>query len=94
LGSHWKAILIAADPKTGYRVVPRSTNRLFTGRDEILERLSSVLEENRGNLDQQTRIAITGLGGLGKSELCLKLIEKVRGRYLDSQSPGLRLSSY
>jgi putative protein kinase ArgK-like GTPase of G3E family len=83
LGSQWKVILTAADPKTGHCVVPRSINSLFTGRDEILERLTNLLEDNRGKLDQQTRIAITGLGGLGKSELCLKLIEKVRGRYLD-----------
>ena len=79
-------MLTAADLRTGHCVVPRATNRLFTGRIEILEKLSNVLEDNREKIYQQTRIAITGIGGLGKSELCLKLVEKEKGkgRYLDS----------
>lgn len=62
-------------------MVPRSPNRLFTGRDVILQQLSGLVKSEHEKNDHQTRIAITGLGGLGKSELCLNLIEKVREKY-------------
>jgi nucleoside-triphosphatase THEP1 len=43
--------------------------------------LSGLVKREHEKNDHQTRIAITGLGGLGKSELCLNLIEKVREKY-------------
>jgi hypothetical protein len=76
-----QALTWCIDPKTGYFLVPRSPNRLFTGRDEVLRKLSASVHTGHKEVDQKLRITITGLGGLGKSELCLHLIERLRGRY-------------
>ncbi|CAL8141071.1 unnamed protein product [Orchesella dallaii] len=60
----------------------RSPVHLFTGREEELTKLHSQLTENS---DQATIItftaAITGLGGIGKTELCRKYIEKYSKYY-------------
>ena len=49
----------------------------------MLQRLYGVVKGCCCRTDgQQSRIAITGLGGLGKSELCVHLICKVKERYL------------
>ena len=56
-------------------MVPRSTNRLFTGRKDILERLDHNLGPQHNPLhkdEHQKRFVIYGCGGIGKSEVCLK----------------------
>lgn len=69
--------------ETGHFIVPRSVNSLFTGRENALKRLSSQLgntKQSAKSSEKQKRIVITGLGGVGKSEICLKLIDRVRKR--------------
>ncbi|KAM0707271.1 hypothetical protein Q7P35_006603 [Cladosporium inversicolor] len=68
-------------PKTGHFLIPRPPSHHFIGRDEVLQRLSNFVRGRRETNDEQTNIVITGLGGLGKSELCLHLIDKVRGSF-------------
>jgi Heterokaryon incompatibility protein (HET) len=58
--------------------VPHATNRLFTGRTEVLERVKNVM---RRDVPDQKRFIITGLGGLGKSEICLKIANEMRQEY-------------
>ncbi|KAM0721473.1 hypothetical protein Q7P37_002397 [Cladosporium fusiforme] len=70
--------------ETGHFIVPRSINRLFTGRSDVLQRLKSSIgsgKEPSKDTDRQKRIVITGIGGVGKSEVCLKLVEEVRERF-------------
>lgn len=61
-------------------VVPRSPNTLFTGRKDILDdlerRVRAAVQD--GSCSHQCRVAITGLGGLGKSETSLQLAQRVR----------------
>jgi hypothetical protein len=62
--------------RSSFSTIPRAVNSLFTGRDRSLSDLCAVLGQR--NNDQQQRYVITGLGGIGKSELCLKLVERMR----------------
>ncbi|RDW70985.1 putative kinesin light chain 1 protein [Coleophoma cylindrospora] len=54
--------------------VPRVVNELFTGRDELLGRIQKALRyDDNSFAKKQKRFVITGLGGQGKSEICLKV---------------------
>ncbi|KAI9875247.1 MAG: hypothetical protein M1823_007518, partial [Watsoniomyces obsoletus] len=61
-------------------MVTRPANPLFTGREEVLQKLSETV---RNGLEQppnstQCRVVITGIGGQGKSEICLQLTHRLR----------------
>ena len=55
--------------------VSRRVNTLFTGRATLLERVKDAI---RGDMPEQKIFVITGLGGLGKSEVCLKIADEMR----------------
>jgi signal recognition particle GTPase len=61
-------------------LVPRMVNSLFTGRSEVVERMQSALRNRRSDTTKQQRvvIVITGIGGMGKSEVCLKVADLMR----------------
>jgi hypothetical protein len=60
--------------------VARSPNALFTGREDILLDLEASARSvlNGDTLSKQSRSLIFGLGGQGKSEICLQLTHRVR----------------
>jgi hypothetical protein len=50
--------------------VPRRVNTLFTDRTELLDRIKDAMQDE----SQHDKVfVIMGLGGLGKSEICLKI---------------------
>lgn len=54
--------------------VPRNVNNMFTGRSELIDRIRVVISpEKRSPTQEQSRFVITGMGGQGKSEVCLKV---------------------
>ncbi|KAK5094369.1 hypothetical protein LTS08_008650 [Lithohypha guttulata] len=61
-------------------MVPRTANSLFTGRQELLQELEDTVRDavycpwDR----DQCRIVISGMGGQGKSEVCLQLARRLR----------------
>ena len=61
-------------------MVTRSVNPLFTGREDILYELDVVVRDAVYSNTHQTpcRIVITGMGGQGKSEICLQLAHRRR----------------
>jgi phage/plasmid-associated DNA primase len=60
-------------------IVPRPKNDLFTGRGELLLRIrKAVLYDRTSSPDTQKRFVITGLGGQGKSEICLQVANQMR----------------
>lgn len=63
--------------------VNRLTNTLFTGRDDILNELEATIEDAVKNTSSpgQCSIVISGMGGQGKSEICLQLAHRVRQEY-------------
>ena len=64
-------------------MVPRSTSRLYTGREELGERLAQAFSfDASSNAQQQRTFVIIGRGGTGKSEVCLKFAEVHRDQYV------------
>jgi tetratricopeptide (TPR) repeat protein len=63
--------------------VTRSVNHLFTGREGILSKIEEILQRSFEETDVffQRRFVITGMGGQGKSEICLKIANTMRQRY-------------
>jgi len=58
-------------------MVPRAASRLYTGRQELGERLAQMLlfDPSTPPIQQRT-FAIIGVGGTGKSEVCLEIFER------------------
>ena len=58
-------------------IVPFDRNPRFTGRESQLTKLEEKLVIG----DQTTKIAITGLGGVGKTQLVLELVYRTRAKH-------------
>lgn len=60
--------------------VYRSRNPLFTGREDILRDLEATIRDavKDSSSPNQRTIVISGMGGQGKSEICLQLADRVR----------------
>jgi hypothetical protein len=64
-------------------MVPQSSNSLFTGRTEVITRIRMAFQEGgTTTAAQQSRFVITGMGGQGKSELCVKVANLMREEYV------------
>ncbi|MCJ1351862.1 MAG: hypothetical protein MMC33_001846 [Icmadophila ericetorum] len=63
-----------------YWTVRRTVNSLFTGREKNLNIIKDALQPNKENsiFREQKRFVITGQGGHGKSEICLKIANAMR----------------
>jgi primosomal protein N' len=63
-------------------MVPRPVNTFFTGRKRVLKMLREIFCDNIQHEinDKQRRFVIIGIGGTGKSEVCLKFAEENRER--------------
>lgn len=59
-------------------MVPRPVNSLFTGRSELIERIQNALRNNDPGTTKKKQLVITGIGGIGKSEVCLKVADLMR----------------
>ncbi|KAF7502214.1 hypothetical protein GJ744_006436 [Endocarpon pusillum] len=68
-------------PGNVHWTVTRPLNSRFTGRGESLMRVEHAILSNLEAKDVSRRYVITGIGGQGKSELCLKVVEKLRTRF-------------
>ena len=62
-------------PTHAHWMVTRPTNALFTGREDLLQELDGIIRDAVKGPPHQTqcRIVISGMGGQGKSEICLQL---------------------
>ncbi|OAL53551.1 TPR-like protein [Pyrenochaeta sp. DS3sAY3a] len=59
-------------------MVPRPVNSLFTGRTQLLQRIESALQNDGASNSRRKQLVITGLGGMGKSEVCLQVANTLR----------------
>jgi Mrp family chromosome partitioning ATPase len=64
--------------------VTRSVNSLFTGRTDELNQIENAIRRSLAdtNVKLQKRYVITGMGGQGKSELCLNIANSMRQSYV------------
>lgn len=59
--------------------VPRGVNKLFIGRSEIIDRIKAALQDDGAqHAGKQKVFVITGLGGMGKTEICLQVANILR----------------
>jgi len=59
-----------------YYVIPHTTNSNFTGRNDIRRQLKETLIGDEYEVKRaQQRFVLYGLGGSGKTELCLKFAQ-------------------
>ena len=63
-----------------YRKKPRSSPR-FIGRKHILRQMEMFFTAKPEEDDQERRFALTGIGGAGKTQVCLRFAEKDSTRY-------------
>lgn len=65
-------------------MVPRAVSPLFTGRGELGERLAQLFSFDPSTPPiQQRTFVIVGVGGIGKSEVCLKFVEDHGYEYVE-----------
>ncbi|KAF4549286.1 Hypothetical protein D9617_22g066310 [Elsinoe fawcettii] len=64
-------------------MVRRTSNHLFTGRRTILGKIETALSKRleKKSPSKPCCIVITGMGGQGKSEVCLRIANKMRHRF-------------
>ncbi|KAI9669728.1 MAG: hypothetical protein M1831_007424 [Alyxoria varia] len=63
-------------------MIPRTTSRLYVGRKQLSKRLSQAFLFDHSMPPAQQRVfVIKGIGGTGKSEVCLKFAEDHRDEY-------------
>ena len=70
-------IIDGADITSVYYLVPNAVNAQFTGRTEICQRLGELVV-TREYADLQQRFVLYGMGGSGKTQICLKFAEACR----------------
>lgn len=60
--------------------MPRAANPLFMGRQDLLQELENTIRDAvHCPWDRpQCRIVVSGMGGQGKSEICLQLARRLR----------------
>ncbi|KAJ9612530.1 hypothetical protein H2200_004127 [Cladophialophora chaetospira] len=82
-------------------MVPRSSNALFTGREDILDSLEKTVRAAAQDCwrTDPCCIVISGLGGQGKSEISLQLAQRVRSLlwgvfWVDVSTPSLAENGY
>ncbi|HEY6287542.1 MAG TPA: toll/interleukin-1 receptor domain-containing protein [Ktedonobacteraceae bacterium] len=68
----------SSNPQPAKRNIPFERNSLFTGREEILERLHTVLSAGKTTALTQ---AISGMGGIGKTQTAVEYAYKYQDDY-------------
>lgn len=63
-----------------WRSVPYFPNQYFTGREQVLERLHNVLVSDK-NGDAYKIIVLSGLGGIGKTQIALEFVDRYDNGY-------------
>jgi Holliday junction resolvasome RuvABC ATP-dependent DNA helicase subunit len=63
-------------------LVPQRPNSsaLFTGREDILERLKNHFAPQDEGDKCRKSFLLYGMGGIGKTQICLKFVEEMAGR--------------
>ena len=63
-----------------YFLVPCNRNPHFTGRDDFLIQLTEMLSQTKPK-QYNHRVAIYGMGGIGKTQLAIEYIHRYKARY-------------
>jgi hypothetical protein len=72
---------LTCDAGNQYWLVPRRSNTLFTGQRELRAKLKDQLLPSAVRFHEQDKskvFVLHGIGGVGKSEICIKFAEEHR----------------
>jgi hypothetical protein len=73
------SVTMNIEVKNEFYIVPHTVNAYFTGRNDIRQRLSdSLIGDGYGSSRAQQRFVLYGLGGSGKTQMCLKFAQDHR----------------
>lgn len=74
----------SAEPYNKFYEVPHNVSSIFTGRDDISGRLRAkcLPSESAIRQKEQKRFVLYGLGGIGKTQICLKFAQDHQERYV------------
>lgn len=80
-------------------MVPYARNRYFTGRNSFLEQIFDKLGASRKNDRYPGRLALFGMGGVGKTQIALEFVYRYRSSYdwiywISAASQGSLLDGY
>lgn len=65
--------------------VKQRPSALFTGRDEIVQTIIDAIDPRLNDSKTLDKMfVITGMGGQGKSEVCLNVASKLRNQYVSA----------
>ena len=64
--------------------IPQKPNSsaLFTGREDIIEKLKNHFAPQEQGNTHRKYFLLYGMGGIGKTQICLKFVEEMADRYL------------
>src|ERR1700675_2684951 len=85
------SLYLAAEPNVSYLRKP-CHNRLFTGRAAYLEKLQMYFRP-RDTCRPRRHFLVHGLGGVGKTQLCLRFVEEVSNQLAFLSCPWIALLS-
>lgn len=72
--------------------VKQRPSALFTGRDEIVQTIIDAIDPRLNDSKTLDKMfVITGMGGQGKSEVCLNVASKLRNQYVSAPKSLLSL---
>lgn len=75
------SVMINIDVKNELYIVPHTVNPHFTGRNDIRRQLNEgLIEDGYGIAKDQQRFVLYGLGGSGKTQMCLKFVQDHRDK--------------
>ena len=57
-------------------LMPNPSNR-FTGRTEVITKLKSHFSNTRNSAQKRKFFLLHGMGGIGKTQICLKFVEEM-----------------
>lgn len=73
-------------PRNKHFEVPHHVSPVFTGQAQIGRRLETVFAPSSHERAKQRRFVLFGMGGSGKTQICLQYVYTRRDRYIDGYS--------
>jgi tetratricopeptide (TPR) repeat protein len=71
-------------PRNEHFEVPQHVSPVFTGQAQIGQRLETVFAPSSHERSEQRRFVLFGMGGSGKTQICLQYVYTHRDRYIDA----------
>lgn len=71
-------------PRNEHFEVPQHVSPVFTGQAQIGRRLETVFAPSSHERSKQRRFVLFGMGGSGKTQICLQYVYTHRDRYIDT----------